>query len=178
MLNPGQDDSTGCLSQRRDQRQTLPLELWLIPLFAGIIDWTLRLVYLSTLLGAIEMLKTGTTAVLDHLWTPDGVVSKYLDAAMQAYRDVGIRVAVAPSIEDQDLILVAGARYGMTFPTHPFIDRFAAWPSIDEQIATLERFIASWHQAADGRITCLIGPDGMQWCSPSLLETCLALAER
>jgi 5-methylthioadenosine/S-adenosylhomocysteine deaminase len=48
---------------------SLPLELWLIPLFTGITDWTPRLVYLSAMLGAIEMLKSGTTAVLDHLWT-------------------------------------------------------------------------------------------------------------
>lgn len=157
---------------------SLPLELWLIPLFTGITDWTPRLVYLSAMLGAIEMLKSGTTAVLDHLWTPDGVVANYLDAAMQAYSDVGIRAAVAPVIEDQDLILDAGARRGVTFPPHPFIDRFTAWPPIDEQLASLEQFIATWHRSAEGRITCLVGPDGVQWCSPSLMQSCLTLAER
>jgi len=157
---------------------SLPLELWLVPLFTGLLEWSPRLVYLSVMLGATEMLKTGTTAVLDHIWTVAGVASEYLDAAMQAYVDVGIRAAVAPSIEDQDLVLEAGTQHGFQFPQHPFTDRFSAWPALDEQVAALERFLATWHQAADGRLRCLVGPSGIHWCSPSLLQTCLQLAER
>jgi 5-methylthioadenosine/S-adenosylhomocysteine deaminase len=157
---------------------SLPLELWLVPLFSNIIDWSPRLVYLSTLLGAIEMLKTGTTAVLDHLWTPAGVNEEYLDAAMQAYRDAGIRAAVAPSIEDRDLVLEAGGKRGIIFPHHPFIDRFELWPAIDEQVETLERFITNWHNTQDGRLRCLVGPSGIHWCSDALLHTCRDLAEQ
>ncbi len=157
---------------------SLPLELWLVPLFAGLLEWSPRLVYLSAMLGATEMLKTGTTAVLDHIWTVAGVASEYLDAAMQAYVDVGIRAAVAPSIEDQDLVLEAGRQHGLQFPQHPFTDRFSSWPALDEQIAALERFLDTWHQAADGRLRCLVGPSGIHWCSPSLLQSCLQLAER
>ena len=157
---------------------SLPLELWLVPLFAGIVEWTPRLAYLSALLGACEMLKTGTTAVLDHLWTVEGVTSKYLDAVMQAYQDVGIRASVAPHIEDIDLVLDAGAKRGLVFPHHPFIDRFAAWPPIAQQLVALEQFISTWHDASDGRLRTLVGPSGIHWCSPSLLSACLVLAER
>lgn len=157
---------------------SLPLELWLIPLFANTLEWTPRLVYLSTLLGAVEMLKTGTTAVLDHLWTGAGVAANYLDATMNAYRDAGIRAAVAPSIEDQDLVLDAAARRGLPLPNHPFTDRFAQWPPIDEQVATLEHFISSWNNAEDGRLRCFVGPSGIHWCSKKLLNACLRLADR
>jgi len=157
---------------------SLPLELWLIPLFAGIVEWTPRLAYLSALLGAVEMLKTGTTAVLDHLWTVEGVASTYLDAVMQAYGEVGIRASVAPHIEDRDLVLEAGAKRGLIFPHHPFIDRFALWPPITSQLAALEQFIATWHHTADGRLRCLVGPSGIHWCSPALLSACVTLAER
>lgn len=157
---------------------SLPLELWLVPLFADSVEWSPHFVYLSTLLGAIEMLKTGTTAVLDHLWTVAGVAPEYLNAAMQAYCDAGIRAAVAPSIEDQDLVLEAGAKRGMVFPSHPFIDRFACWPSIDVQVAALEQFIATWHNVDNGRLRCLVGPSGIHWCSPELLQSCLEMAER
>lgn len=157
---------------------SLPLELWLVPLFTGITEWSPRLVYLSALLGAIEMLKSGTTTVLDHLWTSEGVASEYLDAAMQAYADVGIRAAIAPSIEDQDLVLEAGAQRGLVFPHHPFVDRFASWPAITTQLAALERFLSTWHQAADGRLRVLVGPSGIHWCSPALLTSCLRLAEQ
>jgi 5-methylthioadenosine/S-adenosylhomocysteine deaminase len=157
---------------------SLPLELWLVPLFSDIIDWSPRLVYLSTLLGAMEMLKTGTTAVLDHLWTPDAVSEEYLDAAMQAYKDVGIRAAVAPSIEDRDLVLEAGTKRGIIFPHHPFIDRFESWPAIDEQVETLAQFISNWHNTENGRLRCLVGPSGIHWCSDALLHTCRDLAEQ
>lgn len=157
---------------------SLPLELWLIPLFANSVSWSPRLTYLSALLGAAEMLKTGTTAVLDHLWTVEGVAGEYLDEAMRAYQDSGIRVGVAPSIEDQDLVLEAGTRAGLEFPEHLFTNRFALWPPIDEQLDNLGRFLETWHNRAEGRLRCLPGPSGIHWCSSELLERCLELAER
>lgn len=157
---------------------SLPLELWLVPLFGNNVEWSPRFVYLSALLGAIEMLKTGTTSLLDHLWTATGVAPEYLNATMQAYKDVGIRATVAPSIEDQDLVLEAGTRRGMAFPHHPFIDRFHCWPSIEEQIAALEQFITTWHATENGRLRCFVGPSGIHWCSPMLLEACMDIAHR
>ncbi len=157
---------------------SLPLELWLVPLFTGAFEWSPRLAYLSVLLGAIEMLKTGTTAVLDHLWTASGVDEAYLHATMRAYRDAGIRATVAPSIEDRDLVVEAGHKRGVVFPHHPFIDRFSTWPAIDEQLHTLEHFFSTWHDTAEGRIRCLAGPSGIHWCSEKLLVSCLDLAER
>ncbi len=157
---------------------SLPLELWLVSLFAEALEWSPRLVYLSTLLGAVEMLKTGTTAVLDHLWTGAGVDAHYLDATMNAYRDAGIRASVAPSIEDQDLVLDAAASHGLPLPHHPFTDRFALWPPIEEQVAVLEHFIATWHNTENGRLRCLVGPSGIHWCSQKLLEDCRDLAGR
>ncbi len=157
---------------------SLPLELWLIPLFAGVEEWTPRLAYLSALLGAVEMLKSGTTAVLDHLWTPLGVATPYLNAAMQAYHDVGIRAAVAPSIEDEDLVQDAALAHGLHLPNHPFINRFVTWPAIEVQLAEMERFLTTWHLSAQGRLRCLMAPSGVHWCTTSLLHTCLAMADR
>ncbi|HTK06173.1 MAG TPA: amidohydrolase family protein [Ktedonobacteraceae bacterium] len=157
---------------------SLPLELWLIPLFSENIQWNPRFVYLSALLGAIEMLKSGTTAVLDHLWTADGVSLPSLNATMEAYHTAGIRAAVAPSIEDQDLVLEAGQAHGLHFPHHPFIDRFHTWAPIPEQLAALDDFIAIWHNSAEGRLRCLIGPSGIHWCSAELLASCNAMAQR
>ncbi|GAC1374542.1 MAG: amidohydrolase family protein [Ktedonobacteraceae bacterium] len=157
---------------------SLPLELWLVSLFANALEWSPRLVYLSTLLGAVEMLKTGTTAVLDHLWTGAGVAAHYLDATMNAYRDSGIRASVAPSIEDQDLVLEAAASYDLPLPHHPFVDRFALWTPIHEQMAVLEHFVRTWHNSEHGRLRCLVGPSGIHWCSRQLLEDCRELAER
>ncbi|GHO46461.1 amidohydrolase family protein [Ktedonospora formicarum] len=156
---------------------SLPLELWLVPLFGNTFEWTPRMAYLSAALGALEMLKSGTTTVLDHLWTPSGVSEPFLNAVMQAYEDVGIRAAVAPSIEDQDLLLTSGLQQGFDFPEHPFTDRFDLWPPIEEQLDTLEQFIARWHNTASGRLRCLVGPSGIHWCSQTLLAHCNDLAD-
>ncbi|WP_170142721.1 amidohydrolase family protein [Thermosporothrix hazakensis] len=155
---------------------SLPLELWLIPLFGSSITWTPRLAYLSAMLGALEMLKSGTTAVLDHLWTVSGVTGCYLDAVMQAYHDIGIRAAVAPSIEDRDMVLEHGAACGIDFPHHPFVSRFQEWPAIDAQLETVEQFLEMWHNRDQGRLRCLVGPSGIHWCSETLLQRCLDLA--
>ncbi len=157
---------------------SLPLELWLVPLFSDNIQWNPRFVYLSALLGAVEMLKSGTTAVLDHLWTAEGVSLPSLNATMEAYRTAGIRASVAPAIEDQDLILEAGHARGLHFPPHPFIDRFHTWAPISEQLAALSDFIATWHNSAEGRLRCLVGPSGIHWCSSELLASCTELAEK
>ena len=44
----------------------LPLEFWLSDIFGSSFAFTEREIYLSAMIGAIEMLKAGTTAVVDH----------------------------------------------------------------------------------------------------------------
>jgi 5-methylthioadenosine/S-adenosylhomocysteine deaminase len=157
---------------------SLPLELWNIALYGNFLHWTPRLTYASALLGAVEMLKTGTTALLDHLWTIDGLSKEHMLAALQAYEDIGIRATVAPFIEDRDMIIEFGQQYGLTFPSHPLMQRFEQWAPLSEQLAILEDLIATWHLRADGRIRCIVGPSGIQWCSRELLHVCRNMAER
>ncbi len=156
----------------------MPTELWGIPLYSDFLPWSPRLTYLSALWGSVEQLKSGTTTVLDHLWTVEGVSREHMDAAMQAYQDVGIRATVAPFIEDQDLIIESAARHGLRFPSHPFVDRFSSWPVLDSQLSELDDFFAAWHQKASGRLRCMLGPVGIQWCSEALMAACLELSER
>jgi len=156
----------------------MPTELWGIPFYSDFLPWSPRLTYLSALWGSLEQLKSGTTSVLDHLWTVEGVSRKHMHAAMQAYQDIGIRATVAPFIEDQDMIIESAEQHGLHFPAHPFVDRFAGWSTLDSQLAELEDFFAAWHQKAAGRLRCMPGPVGIQWCSTTLMAACLELADR
>src|SRR5580658_7631999 len=54
-----------------------------------------RLNYVRTLLGAVEMLKTGVTAVHDDPFYVPSVNTELIDAAMSAYADSGIRATVS-----------------------------------------------------------------------------------
>src|SRR4030042_440498 len=95
-------------------KEKMPLELWLLDLFL-LGGFSPREIYLAAMLGAMEMLKTGTTAVLDHLALGNDLTAEALDAAMQAYADSGIRGGVAPLIQDDDQVMRAAvaARPGL-----------------------------------------------------------------
>src|ERR1700712_726010 len=75
---------------------SLPLELFMLfETPAGSVRATPREAYLRTMLAALEMLRTGTTAVQDDAFfmpTPDPEI---IDAVLQAYADCGIRASVA-----------------------------------------------------------------------------------
>ncbi len=76
---------------------SLPLEVFM--LFESPADPALRPspreAYLRTMLGAIEMLRGGTTAVQDDAFLMPGPDPDIVDAVMQAYADSGIRATVA-----------------------------------------------------------------------------------
>jgi len=154
----------------------LPLEFWLSDIFGSSFAFTEREIYLSAMIGAIEMLKTGTTAVVDHFWVNGKLGRTALDSVMNAYREVGIRAAVAPLVEDQHrlnaLILAENPDlsrevYGVSPPS-----------SADEYLDLLDDFFQAWHLKHDGRLRCLAGPSGVQWCSDRLLVGSIELAER
>ena len=55
---------------------------------------------LSAAIGAIEMLKTGATAAYDLYMSVPVADEEVLEPVVEAYRDVGIRVVLAPSLAD------------------------------------------------------------------------------
>jgi 5-methylthioadenosine/S-adenosylhomocysteine deaminase len=156
--------------------EAVPLEFWLFNLFGSSFPFTGRELYLSAMIGAIEMLKSGTTAAVDHFWVNGAMSIEALDAVMSAYRDVGLRAGVAPLVQDDHkinkMILdqnpdLAGGVYGSSPPI-----------SATEYIRVLEAFFLQWHGAEDGRLQCLAGPSGPQWCSPELMAGSMEVAQR
>ncbi len=86
---------------------SLPLELFM--LYESPADVALtptpREAYLRTMLGALEMLRTGTTAVQDDAFVMPFPTPDIVDAIMQAYADCGIRASVAldqPELAEAD----------------------------------------------------------------------------
>ncbi len=156
--------------------EAVPLEFWLFDLFGSSFAFTEREVYLAAMVGAIEMLKTGTTAFVDHFWVNGAMNEQALDAVMNAYRDIGIRAGVAPLVEDDhkinEMILeqnpeLAGGAYGTSPPI-----------TAEGYIRVLEAFFKQWHRAENGRLQCLAGPSGPQWCSEELMTGAMEIAER
>ena len=82
----------------------LPLDAWMVVASYGGAGAALRPadLYVSTMVGAVEMLTTGTTAVLDCPRSPQQWFDEGMDQIMSAYVDVGMRANVAAQYSDLD----------------------------------------------------------------------------
>ena len=85
--------------------ENLPLELWMHYVRTPIpVVLTPRQIYLRTLVGAIEALRTGTTTVLDDIAVGASVNRDNLDAVFQAYEDIGIRALVGFAMMNKPIV--------------------------------------------------------------------------
>jgi cytosine/adenosine deaminase-related metal-dependent hydrolase len=142
--------------------------------FSDFTNFPPELIYNNTLASAAEMMLSGTTAVLDHFWMAQGLTLHGLDAVMQAYRDAGIRAAVAPMLEDSDRILHWTARYA---PELLELHQEDNHRDAEQLLALMRQFLHNWQGQPGGRLQPLLGPGGLQWCSDPLLSGCRDLAE-
>lgn len=147
----------------------LPLELWSLTSSALRERRSHREIYVSTMLGAIEMMRSGTTAVLDHVRISPDIDGEALDAVASAWLDSGMRVVIAPIVSDRSVI-----------ETLPFEEDDLAGLDLSaygsraplparQQMTVVEAFFRRWHGEADGLISVGIGPSGPQRCSDELL---------
>ncbi len=115
-----------------------------------------RTAYVRTMLGALEMLKTGVTAVLDDAFFVPAPSPELIDAVMQAYEDCGMRAVLAldqPNVPELDKL--------------PFLPeilppalraRAAAPPAMgaDGLLSCYQHLIDRWHDRANGRLRAAV----------------------
>lgn len=151
----------------------LPLDAWMVVASYGGAGATLRPkdLYLSTMVGALEMVSTGTTSVLDcprcdQRWFDEG-----MDQIMFAYRDVGMRANVAAQYSDLDFLDSLPMSMIGERGEHPRTAR------VPELLALLEPYLERW-SAKHPRLRPLLGPSSLPRCSIELFEASLDLARR
>lgn len=147
----------------------VPLELWIAELY----DFTPldpEKVYLSALETAVETLLSGGTTVVDHLVIIPGQELETIEAAVRAYREVGIRAFVGPLIQDEALTssIPSGGNNGL--PHEPYVRSTA------DTLALIQEAVRQFHRPEEG-ISIMTAPTGMQLCSDALLEGCVELSE-
>jgi guanine deaminase len=128
-----------------------------------------RDLYVSAMTGAIEMLTTGTTSVLDCArsdleWFDDGMA-----AIMQAYADIGMRAGVAAQYADLDF-----------FSSLPMklIGEEASRPARarpEDILAPAQGFVRNWRGKHE-RLKPMLGPSSLPRCSVELFEASIDLA--
>src|SRR5688572_13782977 len=162
----------------RGMMPSKPLEIWRAYYRASLRDMREEDFYASALLGGMEMLKTGTTTVLDHFFGNQACRFMGAGAAIQAMRDLGLRHVVALTLSDRN--------YEETIP----LGSAAAVP--DDEIKRMsqseakatqawlddcEAFIETFHAPEKLTIACP-GPSAVQRCTDELLAKAAAMARR
>jgi 5-methylthioadenosine/S-adenosylhomocysteine deaminase len=150
------------------------LDVFMLYVTAASAERRPRDAYLSAMIGCIEMLRTGTTGVLDHCPNRPLHKPELLDAEFQAYADSGMRAALAPMFGDLPYLDTVPVEAG-ELPEElakglrgERLDRAAYF-------TCMRHILKTWH-GREGRLGVLIGVDGVQRCSDELLRETSAFA--
>jgi 5-methylthioadenosine/S-adenosylhomocysteine deaminase len=86
---------------QKGRHENMPLEIW-NHLVRPLDPWpmTPRNIYIRTMIGAIEALRSGTTTLVDDLIVGPVLHRDHVHAVLQAYEDIGIRALLAPGLND------------------------------------------------------------------------------
>ncbi len=161
----------------RGYDNSMPFEPWLIGTIWALDSFSERDHYLAAMVGAIEMLRSGTTSVLDHLGLLPDTRLAHLDATMHAYRDIGIRAGVAPLFREHSPEVADGQARGHG-TAETVLRTLPPGLKPDSILALCDEFFSKWHRAEGDRLRCWIGPSGAQWTSIPFLRRCNELALR
>ena len=156
------------LAKSLGDRWTLELLLNAAPWITG--NRTVEDKYLSTLIGAVEMVRKGCTAAYDLNFELPAPTSEGLEAIGRAYADSGMRAVVAPMMADRtfhraipglmDALPDALRREAEAVALKPFAESLAAW----------ERALRSWPFPSD-RVRLALAPTIPHHCSEEFLRS-------
>ncbi len=157
--------------------ENLPMELmmpYLRP--AQPLQLTDRQVYLRTMAGAIESLRTGATTIGDDMSLGQSLNRSHAEAALQAYEDSGLRTFLGFSMINKAIV-----------DSWPFVDEcfpadllanLRALPRPDgDELLNLVRDLAKTHHPNERRVGVMVAPSAPQRCTDEFLKKCRALAD-
>ena len=135
-----------------------------------------RLIYLRTMLAAIEMLRGGVTSIQDDVAEVPRLTMEGTSAVRQAYVDSGMRASVACNQINR-----------RHFEQYPFLrDRLppaalnllmaSTPPSVEQILSTYREIVDRWHDAAGGRLRVTLSFAAPQRCTPEYMLGLLRLA--
>jgi guanine deaminase len=163
---------------QRGRTENLPLELWMHLVRTRIpVPLTPRQVYLRTLIGAIESLRTGCTTLVDDMALGAAIDRERIDAALQAYDDIGIRALMGFAMMDKPIV-----------DNFPFVAelvpaelaaelRAAPRPSGEAQLALVRSLVSAGRHPQQRRVGVLVSASAPQRCSDAYLGLVRGLAD-
>ncbi len=161
----------------KGRKDNLPLELWMNyvrPLKP--IEYTPREVYLRTMIGGIEALRSGTTTICDDTNVSPRIREDYVEAIFQAYEDLGIRAYVGITLFDRPF-----------FRAVPFVDEEFPKALLDEldstkmysadELLDFVKGLARDHHPATNRVGYIAAPSAPQRCTEDFLRAVRRMAD-
>jgi cytosine/adenosine deaminase-related metal-dependent hydrolase len=162
----------------RGRWDNLPLEPYGVFAFPRLMAVKLnpREIYVRTLVGAFELLRTGVTCTVDFLYDSGGFTPESMGPVVQAYRDIGLRVVIGLGMSDRPYYETVILDRGRLDPElFAMMDR-ARPPSWTEWAAIARRAVAMFHRPDEG-ISIGLAPAAPERCTDELLHGCARLAD-
>ncbi|MCR9088648.1 MAG: amidohydrolase family protein [Rhodobacteraceae bacterium] len=158
----------------------LPLEIFMLyesPALEALRP-TPREAYLRTMLGCMEMLQTGTTAVQDDCFFVPEPTTEIIDAVCQAYLDSGMRATIA--LDEPELSEIEKLPFLGTLVPPELRERLSRRPQTgkDDLLALYDYLIGTWHGAHNGRIQAAVSCSAPQRVTPDYFAALDALSRR
>jgi cytosine/adenosine deaminase-related metal-dependent hydrolase len=123
------------------------------------------------MLGAVQMLRAGTTATVDFLFEAPEITIETLEPVVRAYRDAGMRATILLGVADKPFLDSLPIEDG---------DRIAAeqeaTPPSVEGIMSLARAAVERFHEPGGLIGIGVGPSAPQRCTDELMAATMDLA--
>jgi cytosine/adenosine deaminase-related metal-dependent hydrolase len=154
-----------------------PLERWVINTWYHPDGRSVPVFYENTLLAGLKMIRSGVTTAVHHYYFTEAHSEKYLEtmaSCLQAYKDLGMRVALAPNIRDRhQFAYMDDYTFISKLPTSA-VDSLKKMGKIPFQYPTTTQYFDTFNKLRSkhesGKTRFLYGPSGPQWCSPQLLN--------
>ncbi|MEK9571256.1 MAG: amidohydrolase family protein [Paracoccaceae bacterium] len=159
---------------------SLPLEIFMLyecPEL-DILKPTPREAYLRTMLGCIEMIRTGTTSVQDDCFFVPHPSTELIDSVASAYKDSGMRVRLA--LDQQELSELEKLPFLAEILPEDAKTRLSqkAAFSGDQVLEMYQHLIEKWHGAENGRIKAAVSCSAPQRVTPKYFASLEELSQK
>ncbi|MGE3872510.1 MAG: amidohydrolase family protein [Parvibaculaceae bacterium] len=157
-----------------------PLELFMLYEVPPLMDKPVsgRFAYVRTMLGVLEMLKQGVTAVHDDAFFIPVPTTDEVDNVMRAYRDGGMRATM--TLDQPNIV---------EYEKYPFLKdlvpaeirtRMERTPRMSDRdlVECYEDYIRRWHGAENGRLRAAVSCSAPQRVTPTYLQALSELSRK